>query len=147
YRRNEVAIVITYDENGGRWDHVAPPDGIPFKTDRFGPGSRVPAIVISPWAKRCFVDHTRYDTTSIAAFIEKNWGLAPLATRDTVADPLSGAFDFTPTPLPAGVCSATATPTATSTSTRAPTLTPRPTESPTLTALPATSTPSVSSTP
>ena len=84
-----TAIIITYDENGGFWDHVAPPAG-----DRWGPGTRVPAIVISPFARRGFVDHHRYDTTSILALIEHRWGLAPLSTRDAAADPLSGAFDF-----------------------------------------------------
>jgi acid phosphatase len=116
YRQNKVAIVITYDENGGRWDHVSPPNPLtpattPGKTDQFGPGSRVPAIIISPWARRCTVDHTPYDTTSIAAFIEKNWSLAPLSARDAAADPLSGAFDFQAAPLPAGACPPIATPT------------------------------------
>ncbi|TMC20455.1 MAG: acid phosphatase, partial [Chloroflexi bacterium] len=55
----DTAIVIAYDENGGRWDHVAPPRG-----DRWGPGVRVPAIFISPFAKRGVVDHTVYDTSS-----------------------------------------------------------------------------------
>jgi len=86
---NHTAIVITYDENGGFWDHVAPP-----VVDRWGPGSRVPAIVISPFARHGYVDHHRYDTTSILALIEHRWGLAPLTTRDAAADPLSGAFDF-----------------------------------------------------
>jgi phospholipase C len=117
YQQNKVAIVITYDENGGRWDHVAPPsvrtptNAQSRKADQWGPGSRVPAIIISPWARRCFVDHTHYDHTSIAAFIERNWNLTPIATRDAFADPLRGAFDFTGTPLPAGACSpTTATP-------------------------------------
>jgi len=123
YREKKVAIVITYDEHGGRWDHVAPPRGTPGKTDQFGPGSRVPAVIISPWARRCHVDHTQYDTTSIAAFIEKNWRLTPLTTRDAAADPLSGAFDFSSPPLPDGQCAATATPTA-PTSTVLPTATP-----------------------
>ncbi len=86
---NHTAIIITYDENGGFWDHVAPP-----VVDRWGPGSRVPAIVISPFARRGAVDHHRYDTTSILALIEHRWGLAPLSSRDAAADPLSGAFDF-----------------------------------------------------
>src|SRR5262249_9516105 len=73
----DTAIIITYDENGGRWDHVAVPKG-----DRWGPGTRVPAIIISPYARRGFVDHTRYDTTSILAFIESRWDLAPLGKRD-----------------------------------------------------------------
>jgi acid phosphatase len=85
-----AAIVITYDENGGRWDHVAPPG--PF--DRWGPGSRVPAIVISPWAKRHFVDHTQYETVSILALLEKRFNLQPLGSRDAAANPLTNAFDF-----------------------------------------------------
>jgi acid phosphatase len=85
-----TAIIITYDENGGRWDHVAPPG--PF--DRWGPGTRIPAIVISPFAKRGFVDHTQYETVSILAFIESRWNLAPLGTRDAKANPLANAFTF-----------------------------------------------------
>jgi phospholipase C len=84
-----TAIIITYDEHGGFWDHVAPP-----VVDRWGPGARVPAIVISPFARKGHVDHHRYDTTSILSLIEHRWGLAPLSRRDAAADPLSGAFDF-----------------------------------------------------
>ncbi len=84
-----TAIIITYDVNGGFWDHVAPP-----VIDRWGPGSRVPTLVISPFARHGFVDHHRYDTTSILALIEHRWGLAPLSARDAAADPLSGAFEF-----------------------------------------------------
>ncbi len=86
----DTAIIITYDENGGRWDHVAPPKG-----DRWGPGSRVPTIVISPFAKRHFVDHTSYDTTSILKTIETRYGLAPLGTRDAAIADMHNAFDFT----------------------------------------------------
>ena len=86
---SRTAIIITYDENGGFWDHVAPP-----VVDRWGPGTRVPTIVISPFARRGHVDHHRYDTTSILALIEHRWGLAPLSSRDAAADPLSGAFEF-----------------------------------------------------
>ena len=68
-----MLIVVTYDENGGFWDHVAPP-----KADRWGPGSRVPAIIISPFAKRHHVDHTQYDTTSILRFIIRRFDLAKL---------------------------------------------------------------------
>jgi phospholipase C len=85
-----TAIIVTYDEHGGFWDHVAPP-----VVDRWGPGSRVPAIIISPFAKRHNVDHHRYDTTSILAFIERRWGLAPLTDRDANANDLTAAFDFT----------------------------------------------------
>ena len=80
-------IVITYDENGGRWDHVAPP-----VVDRWGPGTRVPTVIVSPLVKRGHVDHTRYDTTAILKLIETRWGLAPLGVRDAAQVPLTGAF-------------------------------------------------------
>ena len=86
----DTAIIITYDEHGGFWDHVPPPS-----VDRWGPGARVPAIVISKYAKKGFVDHTVYDTTSILATIEKRFGIAPLSTRDANAKDMSAAFDFT----------------------------------------------------
>jgi len=84
-----TAVIITYDENGGFWDHVAPP-----VIDQWGPGSRVPTLVISPLAKHGFVDHNTYDTSSILALIEHRWGLAPLSTRDAAANDLHDAFDF-----------------------------------------------------
>jgi phospholipase C len=80
-------IVITYDENGGRWDHVAPP-----VVDRWGPGVRVPTVIVSPHVRRGHVDHTPYDTTAILTFIETRWGLAPLGARDAAQPPLTGAF-------------------------------------------------------
>ncbi|HXC06927.1 MAG TPA: alkaline phosphatase family protein [Bacteroidia bacterium] len=86
----DAVIIITYDENGGFWDHVAPPVIDP----KWGPGTRVPAIIISPFAKRGFVDHTRYETVSILSFIEKRWDLTPLASRDRGANALENAFDF-----------------------------------------------------
>jgi phospholipase C len=86
----DTAIVITYDENGGQFDHVAPP-----KVDEFGPGTRVPTIIISPYARKSFVDSTVYDTTSILSTIEHRWGLDPLTTRDASAKDLKNAFDFT----------------------------------------------------
>jgi phospholipase C len=82
-----TVIIITYDENGGRWDHVAPP-----VVDRWGPGVRVPTVIVSPLAKRGHVDHTSYDTTAILKLIETRWGLAPLGTRDAAQDGLTGAF-------------------------------------------------------
>ncbi|WP_371867890.1 acid phosphatase [Pseudoduganella rivuli] len=66
----DMVVVITFDENGGWWDHVAPPKG-----DRWGPGSRVPAIIVSPHAKKGVVDHSFYDTTSILRFISRLHGL------------------------------------------------------------------------
>jgi acid phosphatase len=82
-----TAIVVTYDEFGGQWDHVSPPSG-PGVSDGFGPGTRIPALVISPRLTRKFsVDHSSHDTTSIIATIEHTYHLAPLGTRDrAVAD-------------------------------------------------------------
>jgi acid phosphatase len=65
-----MVVIITFDENGGWWDHVAPPKG-----DRWGPGSRIPALIVSPFAKRGAVDHNFYDTTSILRFITRLHGL------------------------------------------------------------------------
>jgi phospholipase C len=85
----DAAIIITYDENGGFWDHVAPP-----VRDRWGPGTRVPAIIISPFARRGYIDHTVYETMSILAFIEHRFSLAPLGNADATAADLTGAFDW-----------------------------------------------------
>ena len=68
-----MMVVVTYDENGGFWDHAPVPQG-----DRWGPGTRVPTIVASPYAKRGFVDHTANDTGSILRFMTRRWNLAPL---------------------------------------------------------------------
>lgn len=76
----DMVVIITFDENGGWWDHVAPPKG-----DRWGPGSRIPAIVVSPFARKGFVDHSYYDTSSILRFITRLHGLpmlSGLAERD-----------------------------------------------------------------
>ncbi|TIU56170.1 MAG: hypothetical protein E5W30_13475, partial [Mesorhizobium sp.] len=68
-----MLVVVTYDENGGFWDHVAPP-----RADRWGPGNRIPAFIISPYAKLGTVDHTQYDTTSILRFITNRYELPVL---------------------------------------------------------------------
>ncbi len=85
----DTAILITYDDHGGRWDQVAPPI-----RDSLGPGIRLPLIVVSPYAKKNFVDKTVYDTTSILKLIETRWGLTPLNDRDKKAVNLTNAFDF-----------------------------------------------------
>jgi phospholipase C len=86
-----TAIVITYDENGGRWDHVSPPN-----RDQWGDGTRVPAIVISPFAKQGFVDHQQHDTLSILSTIEARFGLQPLNQADADASTLSVDFQKRP---------------------------------------------------
>ena len=68
-----MVIVITYDEYGGAWDQVAPPKG-----DLLGPGARIPAIVVSPFAKMGSVDHTPYDTASILRFMRRRFDLEAL---------------------------------------------------------------------
>lgn len=95
-----MLVVITVDENGGWWDHVAPPKG-----DRWGPGTRIPAIVVSPFAKRGHVDHTVYDTGSIARLLTRRFGLeklpglklredAMVAAGGPPPGDLTGALDF-----------------------------------------------------
>lgn len=69
----KMLVIVTFDENGGWWDHVAPPRG-----DRWGPGTRIPALIVSPHARQGEVDHTIYDTGSIARFITRRWGLEKL---------------------------------------------------------------------
>jgi acid phosphatase len=68
-----MVVVIAYDENGGFWDHVTPPKG-----DRWGPGTRIPALIVSPFAKQRLVDHTLYDTTSILSLITRRFALPTL---------------------------------------------------------------------
>ncbi|WP_010509647.1 acid phosphatase [Komagataeibacter europaeus] len=83
-----MLVIVTYDENGGLWDHVAPPKG-----DRWGPGSRIPAIIISPYARRGYVDHTVQDTTSILKFLTERFHLRTLdglATREQAIQASTG---------------------------------------------------------
>lgn len=82
----DMLVIVTYDENGGYWDHVPPPSG-PGWSDRWGPGSRVPALLIGPHVKRGHVDSTTYDTTSILKFITKRFDLEALpGVRANVGD-------------------------------------------------------------
>ncbi|MEP6750715.1 MAG: alkaline phosphatase family protein [Bacteroidota bacterium] len=85
----DALVILTYDEFGGFFDHVNPP-----VIDRWGPGSRIPAIVIGPFAKKGYVDSTPYETVSILSFIEQRWGLEPLAERDKNANPFKNALIF-----------------------------------------------------
>ncbi len=85
---SDMMIIVTADENGGYWDHVAPP-----RIDRFGPGARVPTLIVSPYAKKGYVDHTVYDTTSILRTLEKRFDLEPLSSRDASAADLCNALE------------------------------------------------------
>jgi phospholipase C len=83
---NNMVVIVTYDENGGFWDHVPPPSG-PGSGDRFGPGSRIPALIISPFARRGVIDKTAYDTTSILKLITARFALEPLpGLREKMGD-------------------------------------------------------------
>ena len=93
--RKSTMIVVTYDEFGGQWDHVTPPGqgGAAGPADQWGPGTRIPALVISPFLHGDFVvDHAQHDTTSIVATIEHRFGLAPLGSRDAAIQDLASVF-------------------------------------------------------
>ncbi|HXJ64222.1 MAG TPA: alkaline phosphatase family protein [Actinomycetota bacterium] len=92
---SDTAIFLTWDDWGGFYDHV-PPEQI----DEFGLGIRVPLLVISPYAKQGYVDHTHGEFSSVLRFIEDNWSLPQLTKRDTDAGNLDEAFDFTQSPRP-----------------------------------------------
>ncbi len=84
-----LALFVTWDDYGGFYDHVAPP-----QVDRYGFGFRVPCLLISPYARKGFIDSTVNDHTSILKFIETRFGLNPLSTRDAAANAMLEAFDF-----------------------------------------------------
>jgi len=96
--RKDTMVVVTYDEFGGQWDHVAPPGmgATSGPHDWWGPGTRIPALVIAPRLRGNFVvDHTQYDTTSILATIEHRYGLTRLRSdsRDGAVNDLSSVFN------------------------------------------------------
>jgi phospholipase C len=99
------AFMWAHDDWGGWYDHVPPP-----QVDKFGYGFRVPALLVSPYARQGAVDSTILDHTSVLRFIESNWGLAPLAERDAAANSIANAFDFTQPPRQAAVISMSRTP-------------------------------------
>jgi phospholipase C len=84
------AFMWSYDDWGGWYDHVKPP-----KVDERGYGFRVPTLLVSAWAKRGHVESTALDFASVPKFIEENWDLRPLATRDAKSNSFMSAFDFT----------------------------------------------------
>lgn len=79
----DMLILVTYDENGGQWDHVAPP-----RRDRWGPGTRIPLLAIGPTVRRGFIDHTPYDFGSILRTITLRFGAEPVADADRYAYPM-----------------------------------------------------------
>ena len=92
---NSTAIFVTWDDWGGFYDHVVPP-----QIDYMGLGFRVPLIAISPYAKHGYVSHVTHDFGSILHFTEEAIGVPSLGNRDATADDLSDMFDFTQKPAP-----------------------------------------------
>jgi phospholipase C len=84
---------VAWDDWGGWYDHVAPP-----QVDADGYGFRVPAIIVSPYARSGTIDHTTYDFTSVLKFIEENWSLQPLTARDATANSIGNALDLSRAP-------------------------------------------------
>jgi phospholipase C len=121
---SSMAILIAYDDSDGFYDHVMPPilsqsndpanDSLLGSTgmcgtpaagaylDRCGYGTRLPFLVISPFAKQNFVDSTLTDTTSILRFIEDNWSLGRLGDQsfDAMAGSILNMFKFSGSPAP-----------------------------------------------
>ncbi len=99
----DSVFILTYRESGGWYDHVRPPI---INGERYG--FRVPTLIISAFAKEGYIDSTIYDATSILKFIEYNYGLSPLSTRDASANNLLNAFDFDQAPRKASIYNASA---------------------------------------
>jgi phospholipase C len=94
--KDNTLVITTYDEFGGFWDHVTPPGqgGSDGAADEWGPGTRIPALVISPFLNGEFVvDHVPHDTTSILATIEHRFGLPALGPRDAAVRDLSSVYN------------------------------------------------------
>ena len=85
----DTAIIVTWDDYGGFYNHVPPP-----QVNQYGYGPRVPALVISPYARRGYICRTAFDFTSPLKLIEERFGLAPLTARDAAAHDMLDCFDF-----------------------------------------------------
>ena len=89
-----TAVFLTWDDFGGFYDHQPPPT-----VDNFGLGPRVPMLIISPWVRPGYIDHTTLEFSSVLKFVENRFRLAPLTARDALASDLTEAFDFDQKPL------------------------------------------------
>ena len=92
---DSTVVFVTWDDWGGWYDHVVPP-----QVDSMGLGFRVPLIVVSPYAKHGYVSHTTHEASGFLHYIEETFGLPSLGTRDATADDLADCFDYTQTPQP-----------------------------------------------
>ncbi len=91
-----TAIILTWDDFGGFYDHVIPPRAFNQKITY---GYRLPLIIISPYSRPGFIDHTLYSTASILKFVEDNFNLPALTTTDGTANDFVNSLDYTQTPL------------------------------------------------
>jgi phospholipase C len=89
----DSVVFLTWDDYGGFYDHVEPPE-----LDAFGLGPRVPMLVISPYAKAGYISHYIYEFSSVLKFIEERWGLPHLTARDHWANDMQDCFDFNQQP-------------------------------------------------
>ncbi|HUY13275.1 MAG TPA: alkaline phosphatase family protein [Terriglobia bacterium] len=92
---NSTAIFLVWDDFGGFYDQVKPPN-----FDQYGLGPRVPLIIISPYARPGYISHTQYEFSSVLKFIEDRFNLPSLTERDAAANDTTDSFDFTQQPLP-----------------------------------------------
>jgi phospholipase C len=90
-----TAIIVTWDDYGGFYDHVPPP-----QIDSSGLGFRVPALVISPWAKQDYIDNTQYEFSSMLALAENTFNLPSLHARDAISNDMNNTFNFNQSPDP-----------------------------------------------
>ncbi|MGA8533971.1 MAG: alkaline phosphatase family protein [Candidatus Tumulicola sp.] len=97
---NSTAIIIMWDEWGGWYDHVHPPQyPDPVTHAREGLGFRVPLIVVSPYAKAGYISHAQHEIASTVHYIEFIFGLGNLGLADTRADAFDDMFDYSQNPL------------------------------------------------
>lgn len=89
-----TAVFLVWDDFGGDYDHVAPP-----QPDTLGFGPRVPLLIISPYAIKGHISTTQYEFSSVLKFIEERFGLPALGTRDANANDLTDSFNFNQRPL------------------------------------------------
>jgi len=101
------AMLIVWDEWGGFYDHEPPP-----QVDELGLGFRVPALLVSPWARRGYVSHVQYDHTSVLSFIAERFGLPPLSAREAASNSFGDAFEFDGLPREAPALGLASIPTA-----------------------------------
>lgn len=89
-----TVVFLTWDDFGGFYDHEPPP-----RLDSFGLGPRVPTLIISPWVRSGYIDHTLLEFSSVLRFVEHRFRLPALAYRDAIANDLLEAFDFDQRPV------------------------------------------------